>query len=74
MNTRLHWMDLEKRMCRIRGEKEKKMDRVLYECLETMEVRQNIFEKGKGLEQIKEIVIKRKKAERGREEEARKGE
>lgn len=54
-------MELEDRMCRIRGEKEEKVEHVLYEYLETIGVRdrlvrQNLFDKeGKGIGQMKEL-------------------
>lgn len=72
MNARLHWMKQEDKMCRICGEKEEKVEHVIYECVETISIRQNLFdEERKGLEQMKEIVERRKEVERRREEKAR---
>lgn len=48
------------------------MEHVIYECVETKSVRQNLFdEERKGLEQMKETVERRKEVERRREEKAR---
>lgn len=52
--------------------KKEKVEHVIYECVETKSVRQNLFdEERKGLEQMKETVERRKEVERRREEKAR---
>ncbi|KMQ82603.1 hypothetical protein RF55_22419 [Lasius niger] len=72
MKARLHWMERKDRMCRVCGEKEEKAEHVLYECVETIRVGQNLFdEKGKGLEQMKKITERREEVDRQRKEEAR---
>lgn len=54
-------MKQEDKRCRICGEKEEKVEHVLYECVETRSIRQNLFdEEGKKLEQMKEIAESRK--------------
>lgn len=60
-----HWMKEEDRLCRVCREKEESMEHIFYECRETAGGNQMILnEEGKGVEQMRRILEKRK--EKGR--------
>lgn len=75
MKARLYWLESEDRLYRVCGEKKEKAKHVMYECVETIRVNQDIFdERRKGVERMKKILEKKREAEKRREREmTRKG-